>query len=68
MLFLQIQVHAVRPTLISIFSREQLYLLKSLKDMMIFGKCLMHYMLKELKAKTRPPETCRRLKKTFMEK
>lgn len=67
--FLQVQVHAARPTLLSIFSREQLYLLKSLKDMMTFGKRLVHYMLKELKVKTRPPGTCRRLlRKTFMKK
>lgn len=69
MLFLQVQVHAVCPTLIPIFSQEPIYLIKSLKDMMTFGKCLMHYMFKEIKAKTRPPGTCRRLlKKTFMEK
>lgn len=69
MLFLRAQVHTVRPTLIIIFSGEQLHLLQSLKHMVIFGKRLMRSTLKELKAITRPPGTCRRLlKKTFMEK
>lgn len=53
----QVQVHWAHPTLVSHFSWEMLYLelLKSIEDLVIFGKCLMY--VKGFKSKNKTLES-----------